>query len=1127
MLVFFLMKRSSVLLLAALAASNFTPRETLAETASKPPVRKEPPSPEQVAKAAVVAKGLQIDVWAAEPLLANPVAFAFDHQGRAWIAETNRRKSSYLDIRSFPEWVSQSLALRSVEERVAFLKKSLPEGATTWPKSLRDLNGDGKVDWHDLEVESEVVRLVEDKAASGKADTSRVVAESFNSLATGVGAGIAVRDGKAVYVCEPDVWILNEDGTKKAIVQGLAVHIVYSGHDSHGAKFGPDGRLYFSVADCSARIETAGKVLAPPSCGAVFRCWPDGTGLELYAYGLRNPQSLVFNELGDLFTGDNNADGGDKARWVHVVEGADYGWRFHYQFMKEPKLGVWNSEGLWKQEAAVDAPSVLPPVTHIGHGPAGVAYYPGTGLPSTYKGAFFMADFPGGVRTFKLRKKGASYEAELPASVLMDNSAKEMTGKFAWNLNVPDVAFGPGGGLYLLDCVDWIPDYNKFNKGRIFRVHAPEADSDPAVSETRKLLAEGFFHRNLPELEKLLAHVDIRVRNEAQRALVGKGEEALRVFVRAAGRRGIERLHAVWGMGEIARHNPKALQALRALTRGGTEAEVRAQAVKMLGENGGREDAPTMANLLLDPSVRVRFFAAQALRRVGGASEMPSLLKTLRTNQAADPFQRHALATTLAAVARPEEIRALSTDRSSAVRLAAVLALRRSADPGVAGFLLDGDPRIRLEAARAIYDEPVSEGLEALSKLNPRADETVGVLQRVQAARYRLGGRSNAERLLEVALNPQSAPEARVQAVSLLRQWQPEDGRDPLLGRWWPVDASRASDAVKPLVSGKVALLLDDPLPGVVDAVVELVAAYELREHAAKLRAIFMDETSAVQTRSLVLSAFGKLKLEGFAELLHIAISGRSKELSAAASKLAGKLPPEEALVLSSRMLESSRVIDLQSGLQALAQLKHPKADALLEGAMERLLEGKIPPGAVLDVLEAASKRGTPALRERVKDFESKRNPEDPLSKWRECLEGGDPKNGLALFREKDELGCYRCHRAAGNGGDVGPSMDKIASRRDREYLLRSIVSPNADYAEGYETVLLKLSDGSVAAGMLTKDGPENVVLTTVGVPEPQTIPKSRIIGRDKLPSMMPEGLAQMMSKRELRDIVAFLASQK
>jgi quinoprotein glucose dehydrogenase len=503
------------------------------------------------------------------------------------------------------------------------------------------------------------------------------------------------------------------------------------------------------------------------------------------------------------------------------------------------------------------------------------------------------------------------------------------------------------------------------------------------------------------------------------------------------------------------------------------------------------------------------------------------VLKALRAKQAPDAFQRHALSTTLAALAKPEEVRKLATDRAEAVRLAAVLALRRGADSGVAAFLSDGSPRVRLEAARAIYDEPIPAGLEALANFEAQPGESAGMVQRIQSARYRLGGRASGERVLALALDSKAAPTARAQAVSLLRQWQPEDGRDAFLGRWWPVESERHAEEVRKLVVDKTATLLGDPEPLVVEAAIELVGAYGLGEHAPKLRELFFEEARAAQTKAQVLGVFGKLKLEGFGELLHRALKDKSKELSTAASKLVGKLPPEEALVLSARMLESEKVVDLQSGLQTLAQLKNSKADAVLEGAMRRLLDGSIPAGAVLDVLEAATKRGTPALKQLTQDFEAKRNAEDPLAKWRECLEGGDPKNGLTLFREKDELGCYRCHRAAGNGGDVGPAMDKIGSRRDREYLLRSIVTPNAEYAEGFETVLLKLSDGSVAAGMLTKEGPENVVLTTVGVPQPQTIPTSKIVGRDRLPSLMPEGLTQMLSKRELRDIIAFLASQR
>ena len=54
---------------------------------------------EMALKKLSVAPGLRVDVWAAEPLLANPVAFCFDEKGRAFVAETYRRRTSVPDIR--------------------------------------------------------------------------------------------------------------------------------------------------------------------------------------------------------------------------------------------------------------------------------------------------------------------------------------------------------------------------------------------------------------------------------------------------------------------------------------------------------------------------------------------------------------------------------------------------------------------------------------------------------------------------------------------------------------------------------------------------------------------------------------------------------------------------------------------------------------------------------------------------------------------------------------------------------------------------------------------------------------------------------------------------------------------
>src|SRR5947209_3616632 len=156
------------------------------------------------------------------------------------------------------------------------------------------------------------------------------------------------------YTCIPDLWLLEDTkgagraDVKKSLHTGYGVHVSFLGHDMHGLRMGPDGKLYFSIGDRGLHVETAGKTIDAPDTGSVLRCNPDGSQLEIVATGLRNPQELAFDEFGNLFTCDNNADHGDKARWVYVVEGGDSGWRIGYQHLRSPvALGPWNAEKLW------------------------------------------------------------------------------------------------------------------------------------------------------------------------------------------------------------------------------------------------------------------------------------------------------------------------------------------------------------------------------------------------------------------------------------------------------------------------------------------------------------------------------------------------------------------------------------------------------------------------------------------------------------------------------------------------------------------------------------------------------------------------------------------------------------
>ncbi len=314
------------------------------------------------------------------------------------------------------------------------------------------------------------------------------------------------------FACIPWLWKLrdtNGDGRaddRALLHEGYGVHVGFLGHDLHGLRFGPDGRLYFSIGDRGFNVMTReGRQLSVPDTGSILRCNPDGTELEVFATGLRNPQELAFDEYGNLFTGDNNSDSGDRARWVYLVEGGDSGWRIGYQFMETPvSRGPWNEERLWYPAFAGQAAYIVPPIANIADGPAGLTYDPGvTLLPAQYKKHFFLVDFRGasgqsGIRTFALEPKGASFQ--------LVNSRQ-----FVWSVLATDADFGPDGAFYFCD---WVEGWEKTNKGRIYRVTDNARRDLPQVLEVKKLLEQGMERRPGDDLAGLLAHADMRVRQE-------------------------------------------------------------------------------------------------------------------------------------------------------------------------------------------------------------------------------------------------------------------------------------------------------------------------------------------------------------------------------------------------------------------------------------------------------------------------------------------------------------------------------------------------------------------------------------------------------------------------------------
>lgn len=186
----------------------------------------------------------------------------------------------------------------------------------------------------------------------------------------------------------------------------------------------------------------------------------------------------------------------------------------------------------------------------------------------------------------------------------------------------------------------------------------------------------------------------------------------------------LARVHAVWGLGQIANSQAQIPPAARAeiaatLARltADPDAEVRAQSAKVLGDGSHAATAPALIRLLGDPSPRVQAFAAISLGKIGDAKAWTPLLEMLRANADREPIVRHTGVIGLAGQKNWPALVEAAADPDAAVRLACLLALRRGERPEVARFLTDAEPRLVLEAARAIYDVPIAAALPLLAAL--------------------------------------------------------------------------------------------------------------------------------------------------------------------------------------------------------------------------------------------------------------------------------------------------------------------------------------------------------------------------------------------------------------------------
>ncbi len=1156
---------AALALFAAAALALAVPPEGAPGTGAQPKKGKNDDA-EALAQVQLAEKGLKVDVWAAAPLMMNPVAFCFDEKGRVFVAETTRFDHGVPDTRGHMQWLDEDLANRTIDDLLAMYKKHKYTG---------------------FEKYEDQVRLVWDSTGSGSADKSEVFAGGFNRPQDGLAAGVLARKGQVYFTCIPDLYVLkdtkgaNKADEKKSLFTGFGPTVQFLGHDLHGLRMGPDGKLYFSIGDRGFNVTTKEKTqLLYPNTGAVLRCDPDGSNLEVVHSGLRNPQEIAFDDFGNLFTFDNNCDSGDRARWVHIVEGGDSGWRggfqygtgFHTPAVPQGNRGAWNTEKLWLPHHEGQPAWIVPPLANFGNGPAGITHYPGLGLNDKYKDHFFACDFTSNagssvIWSLAVKPKGASFEVSKPEP-------------FIKGLVPTDCEFGPDGAFYWSD---WVGGWAPQNRGRICRVTDPVAMKNPQVAEAQKLLANGFEKKSAEELAKLLEFPHQHVRQEAQFELASRasnagGKEnatfALLAKIATTSTNRLARLHAMNALGMRWAYsiNDTADKTAVALLADKDE-EVRRLAAQLLGEASrgarlGAEENRTLAReplrklLTTDPDARVQAAAAVAYGKigtpilrvtpVGEIGFYTPLFDLLKANNDKDPYLRHAAVMGLVhAAPNPTDLfnvwktakdQAKDKYDVAAVRMGVLLALRKHKSDKVAAFLNDQDGRVSVEAVRAVYDERIRAALPALAEFTMKGGQRDEVSFRALAANYHLGTPEAAQRIAFFAERKSEPDYTRAFALKLLGDWAKPPRRDPVTGLTLdlaPRDAKVAADAL--LKAGAGIFAGSDVVR---KEAAQVAAKLNLKEFGPAMAALVKDAKNPVGTRVDALFAVEALKTNDLKELAALALASDEGRLRAAGRTVSARLDPAAVLKTLPALLkdEKASLPEKQGAFAILAtQRASEDTDKLLDAWLDEVTSGKVHPALVLDVLDAAETRAGTAklklyapLKSKVDKYRAAQtkivnDPKgDKLAAHLESLEGGDAEQGRNIFLNNSAVYCQRCHKLDGQGGDVGPLMNGLAADRekDRRYLLESIVLPNAKIAKGFDTVILLLTDDSTVSGIVKSEDKKQIKL--VNAENKEIVVNVEDVQRRRTgPSAMPDDLHKKLSRRELRDVVEFLSSLK
>jgi putative heme-binding domain-containing protein len=135
----------------------------------------------------------------------------------------------------------------------------------------------------------------------------------------------------------------------------------------------------------------------------------------------------------------------------------------------------------------------------------------------------------------------------------------------------------------------------------------------------------------------------------------------------------------------------------------------------------------------------------------------------------------------------------------------------------------------------------------------------------------------------------------------------------------------------------------------------------------------------------------------------------------------------------------------------------------------------------------------------------------------------GDAKRGSEIFH-RPELGCIACHAINGQGGKIGPELSALGTAQPIDFIVGAILDPQKEVKEGYTSTSVTTTDGEEYQGYLVRQTAADVLLRDVLQNKEILLRRDTIREQKQHGSVMPPGLADLLTRSEFRDLVRYLS---